>query len=179
MAENLSVTVDDKKFIGIGKFLFDTYHVEWNIPHLHFMVDESEYGHFEATNLEFGLVSSGETQMEAIQHLAALTHSHVTSVMTGPRGYEEFIETAKSRAMDEYWTAYRIIDFTLAEQGRDLSHELERKITRAIQEMLDEKVKELITQRALKKADELLKAFEQVNTFKLKDVEYTELRTAA
>jgi hypothetical protein len=107
MADNNTVPVNEKNFVGIGKLLFDTYGVEWNIPHLHFMVDKTPQGHFEATNLEFGLVSSGKTHVKAIQHLAALTHFHVLSVMKDGNGYTEFKESVKSRAMDDYWAVYR------------------------------------------------------------------------
>jgi hypothetical protein len=54
--ESTSVPVDNKNFVGIGKLIFDS-DAEWNIPILHFMVDKTASGNYEATLLEFGLVS--------------------------------------------------------------------------------------------------------------------------
>jgi predicted RNase H-like HicB family nuclease len=175
MIDDYVVSVKDKKFVGIGKFLFDTVNEEWNIPHLHFMINKTDNGNFEATNLEFGLVSSGESVAAAMQHLAGLLHFHITSVMTEGKGYKEFIEAVNSRAMDDYWRAYRVIDFSFGEKGKDLSHEIDKKITRAIQEMFDRQVKDIITQRAEKKADEIIKAYEEITIFKLSTVQYTEI----
>ncbi|GHV43062.1 hypothetical protein AGMMS49546_23570 [Spirochaetia bacterium] len=174
-----SVSIRDKNFVGVGKFLFDTTNVEWNIPHLHFLVDKTESGVFEATNLEFGLVASGETQESATQRLAGLIHFHIVSVMTDGHGYKEFIETVNSNAMDEYWTVYRVIDFSLGEKGKDLSHEIEKRITRSIQKMFNQQVKDIIIQKAGKRADEILKEYEDLTTFKLASVEYTEIEGAA
>jgi hypothetical protein len=172
------VCVTDKKFVGIGKFLFDTMNTEWNIPHLHFLTDEIN-GNFEATNLEFGLVASGDSVEKAMERLANLVHFHIISVMVEGNGYQEFIDVAGSRAMDDYWRAYRVIDFTLGEKGKDLSHEIEKRITRAIQEMFDNQVKEAIINKAEKKADEILKAYEELTTVKLVTVQYIELEDVA
>jgi hypothetical protein len=166
------------RFIGIGKFLFDTFNAPWSIPHLHFLVDEPCSGHFEATNLEFGLVASGADAEDATQRLAALVHFHITSVMTDGNGYQEFIDTAESDFMNDYWAAYRVIEFTLGKNGKDLSHEIEKRIMRAIQEILDNQIKDMIKQKAKKRADEIIKAYEEATKFKLISVEYKELTAA-
>ncbi|MDR0656722.1 MAG: hypothetical protein LBG22_10450 [Treponema sp.] len=173
------VSVTDKKFVGIGKFLFDTANTEWNIPHLHFLINKADNDHFEATNLEFGLVASGDSAEEAMRRLAGLVHFHITSVMTEGNGYQEFIDAANSRAMDDYWRAYRVIDFSLGEKGKDLSHEIEKRITRAIQETFNKQVKDAIIQKAQNKADEIIKAYEELTVVKLITVQYTELRDVA
>jgi hypothetical protein len=174
MADDYVVSVKSKEFVGIGKFLFDTVSEEWNIPHLHFMVDRTDNGNFEATNLEFCLVSSGESAEVAAQRLAGLVHFHIISVVKNGNGYKEFIENANSRVMDDYWRAYRVIDFSLGEKGNDLSHEIEKRITRAIQEMFDRQVKEIIRQKAEKRADDMIKAYEELTIFKL-TVQYAEV----
>jgi hypothetical protein len=179
MIDDYVVPVTDKKFVGIGKFLFDTVNTEWNIPHLHFLINEADGCKFEATNLEFGLVASGDSAEEAMQRLAGLAHFHITSVMTEGKGYPEFIDAINIRAMDDYWKAYRVIDFTLGEQGKDLSHEIEKRITRAIQEMFKKQVIDAIIQKAEKRADEIIKAYEELTAVNLVTVQYTELRDAA
>lgn len=178
MVEYGPISVKDKKFVGIGKFLFDTSNVEWNIPHLHFLINR-DGDQFEATNIEFGLVASGHDQEEATKQLASLIHFYITAVMTKGRGYVEFIEAVKSNAMDDYWKAYRVLDFSLGAKGKDLSHEIEKRIMRAIQAMFDEQLEEIITQKAQKTAEELLKVFKELSAFKLVDVEYAELKDAA
>jgi hypothetical protein len=175
MADGDVVSVADKEFVGIGKFLFDIVNEEWNVPHLHFMVNKTDNGNFEATNLEFGLVSSGDKAEVSVQRLAGLVLFHITSVMTEGNGYKEFIETANSRVMDDYWRAYRVIDFSLGEKGKDLSHEIEKRITLSIQEMFNKQVKDIITQKAGEKADEIIKAYEELTIFKLKAIHYTEV----
>ena len=54
--ESTSVSVSNKNFVGIGKMIFESS-AEWKIPHLHFMVDKTASGNYEATLLEFALVS--------------------------------------------------------------------------------------------------------------------------
>jgi hypothetical protein len=179
MADVYVVPVIDKKFVGIGKFLFDTVNEEWNIPHLHFMVNKTDNSNFEATNLEFGLVSSGESAESAAQHLAGLVHFHIISVMNNGKGYKEFIETVDSRTMDDYWRAYRVIDFSLGEKGNDLSHEIEKRINRAIQEMFTKQVKDIIRQKAEKKAEEIIKEYEEITIFKTITVQYAEVEGSA
>jgi hypothetical protein len=175
MHDDNVVPVVDKIFVGIGKFLFDTVNEEWNIPHLHFMINKTDNGNFEATNLEFGLVSSGDSAERAAQHLAGLVQFHIISVMKDGNGYKEFIDTVNNRFMDDYWRAYRVIDFSLGEKGKDLSHDIEKRITRAIQEMFDNQVKDIITQKAEKRADEIIEEYDALSIFKSMTVQYTEV----
>jgi hypothetical protein len=124
-------------------------------------------------------VASGDNAEEAMQRLAGLVHFHITSVMTEGNGYQEFIDAANSRSMDDYWREYRVIDFSLGEKGKDLSHEIEKRITKAIQEMFDKQVKDAIIQKAEKKAAEIIKAYEELTTVKLVTVQYTDLKDVA
>jgi hypothetical protein len=179
MNDDEVVSVADKKFVGIGKFLFDTINIEWNIPHLHFLINETANDNFEATNLEFGLVASGDNAKTAMQRLAGLALFHITSVMTEGNGYREFIDAANGRSMDDYWRAYRVIDFSLGEKGEDLSHQIEKRITRAIQEMFNKQVKDAIIQKAEKRADEIIKAYEELTAVKLVTVQYIDLKDVA
>jgi hypothetical protein len=119
--ESEFVNIDDKNFVGIGKIVFDS-NAEWNIPHLHFMVDKTPSGNYEATVLEFALVSWSEDLNDSIKSLVKQTHSHILSVMERT-GFDEFIREVDDHVMDDYWKQYRKIDFMLAQNGMDLSHE--------------------------------------------------------
>ncbi|MDR1933227.1 MAG: hypothetical protein LBQ57_10455 [Spirochaetales bacterium] len=165
---------EDKNFVGIGKVMIDTSSMPWNIPHLHFLVD-GDSDHFEATCLEFGLVASGPTQEESAERLGGLILFHIQAVMHEGGGYEEFKDMALNSFMNAYWDAYRYIEFCLAEKRKDLSHEIEGRITRAIQNMFDKKVKELIAA----KAEEAIREYEKMAAVKVSGVTYVSLKDAA
>jgi len=110
--ETSFVPVDQKKFVGIGKMGFET-NKEWNIPSLHFMVDKTISGNYEATLLEFGLISWSETEEAAIKSLVRQTHSHILTV-TEKAGFDELIKSVDDHVMDDYWRFYRKIEFSLA-----------------------------------------------------------------
>jgi hypothetical protein len=177
MTEIKLVPADEKKFIGIGKIVFNN-DAEWNIPHLHFMVDETTSGNYEATLLEFGLVSWSESKDEAIKSLILQTQSHIINVME-KAGFDEFIMAVDNHLMDGYWKQYRKIEFTLARSGRDLSHELESRITKAIQDFFNDKIKEIITSMAKIAVDEAIKEYEKMAAIKLNYVRYSGLEAAA
>jgi len=128
--ETIIVPVDSKNFVGIGKMTFDS-NAEWNIPHLHFMVDKTASGNYEATLLEFGLVSWSESLNDAIKSLVRQTHTHILSVIERA-GFEQFIREVDDQVMDGYWRNYRKIEFSLARDGRDLSHEMDSRFVRVI-----------------------------------------------
>jgi hypothetical protein len=171
------VPVDGKVFVGIGKFVFSTG--QWTVPHLHFMVDETPRGEFEATNLEFGLVASGASQEQAAEGLAILIHSHITAVINEGSGYDELITAVKTHAMDGFWAVYREMDFSLGKQGKDLSHEIDRHITKAIQAAFDMQIKNIISQKAGKEADEIIRMYNEVSSVKFITVQYTKIPAAA
>jgi hypothetical protein len=174
-----AVTISEKKFVGIGKMVIDTIGTDWNIPALHFMVDHTYKEHYEATSLEFGLVVCGDSQEEATKRLAEHIHHYIVAVMTGGGGFDELEELARNDFMSDYWSTYRYFEFSLARRGKDLSHIIDAKITRAIQNMFDDKVKEIITQKAAKAADELIREYEQITSYKVRTVTYADLREAA
>jgi hypothetical protein len=126
--ESKRVSVASKNFIGIGKMAFESS-AEWNIPILHFMVDKTTDGNYEATLLEFGLVSWSENQDDAIRSLLKQTHSHILSVLDRT-GFDQFINEVYNNAMDEYWKQYRKIDFSLARVGKDLSRQMDNQSMR-------------------------------------------------
>jgi hypothetical protein len=168
----------EKDFVGIGKLMLDTRAQSWNIPQLHFLVDWNA-GHYEATCLEFGNVSSGASQEESAERLVAHILAYIQAVMQDGLGFEEFKEIAANNFMSDYWRAYRHIEFCLAEKKHDISHEIENRITRAIQVMFDKKVKALIAPKAREAAEEALAEYEKMSAFTLKDVSYAQLDKAA
>jgi len=136
--------MDNKHFVAIGKMTIDNLSTEWNIPDLHFIVNKSPSGLFEATNIEFILDSAGNTIEEAIEGLIGLTIHYITSAMEKGRGYDEFIDKVNSLAMEEYWRAYRNIEFSRARKRKDLSHDVANKINAAIKNMLAEEITQQI-----------------------------------
>jgi len=140
--------MDNKHFVAIGKMTIDNLSTEWNIPDLHFMVNKTPSGLFEATNIELILDSVGNTIEEAIEGLIGLTIHYITAVMERGRGYDEFIEKVDSLAMEEYWREYRNIEFSLARNQKDLSHDIANKINAAIKNMLAEEITQQIKEVA-------------------------------
>lgn len=136
--------MDNKRFVAIGKMTIDNLSAEWNIPDLHFIVNKTPTGLFEATNIELILDSSGDTVEEAIEGLSGLTIHYISSVMEKGRGYDEFIEKVNSLDMEDYWREYRNIEFSLARNRKDLSHDIATKINAAIKTMLAEEIKQQI-----------------------------------
>ena len=122
---------EKKDIVGLGKMIIDTRSVSWSIPHLHFLVSRNA-GIFEAICLEFGLVSTGNTQEESAERLVEHTIYHIGAVISNGTGFKELKEVALNGFMDSYWGAYRHIEFCLAETKRDLSHEIESRIVSAV-----------------------------------------------
>ena len=140
--------MDNKHFIAIGKMTIDSLSAEWNIPDLHFIVNKTPSGLFEATNIELILDSIGSSIEEAIEELIGLTIHYITAVMEKGRGYDEFIDKVNSLAMEEYWREYRNIEFSLARNRKDLSHDIANKVNAAIKNMLAEEIRQQIREVA-------------------------------
>jgi hypothetical protein len=140
--------MDNKRFVAIGKMTIDNLSTEWNIPDLHFIVSKTSSGLLEATNIELILDSTGSTIEEAIEGLIGLTIHYITTVMGKGRGYDEFIDKVNSLAMEEYWREYRNIEFSLARDRKDLSHEIANKINAAVKNMLAEEITQQIREVA-------------------------------
>jgi hypothetical protein len=164
--------------VGIGKMMIDTRSVSWNIPHLHFLVTRSPK-HYEALCLEFGLVSTGGTQEESAERLIEHTIYHIGSVINNGGGFEEFKEAALSEFMNSFWRAYRHIEFCLAETKQDLSHEIESRMTKALQELFDKKIKDLIASIAKIAAEEAVREYEKMSAFQICSVRYSQFESAA
>jgi hypothetical protein len=132
--------MDAKKFVAIGKMMIDNLGAEWNIPDLHFIVSKTPSGNFEATNIEFILDACGNSIEDAVEGLSGLTIHYITAVMEKGQGYVEFIEKVDSLVMEDYWRAYRNFEFSLAREGKDLSHDIANKVNAAIKNMLAEEI---------------------------------------
>ena len=136
--------MENKHFVAIGKMTIDNLSTEWNIPVLHFIINKTPSGLFEATNIELILDSSGNTIEESIEGLIGLTIHYIKAVMEKGNGYGEFIDKVNSLVMEEYWREYRNIEFSLARYRKDLSHDIANKVNAAIKNMLAEEITQQI-----------------------------------
>jgi hypothetical protein len=136
--------MENKNFVAIGKMMIDNLGAKWNIPDLHFIINKTPSGLFEATNIELILDSCGYSLEEAIEGLSGLTIHYITTVMSKGRGYIEFIDKVNSLAMEDYWREYRNIEFSLAMEGKDLSHDIANKVNAAIKNMLADEITQQI-----------------------------------
>ena len=175
--ENMTVPVDNKNFVGIGKMTFDS-NAEWNIPHLHFMVDKTVSGNYEATLLEFSLVSWSETLNNAIKSLVKQTHTHILSVLERT-GFEQFIREVDDQVMDGYWRCYRKIEFSLARDGRDLSHEMDSRFVRAIKAMLSAETMNSIREIAKDNAEIIVAEVEKILSLTPSTLIYNDIKDVA
>jgi hypothetical protein len=169
---------EKRNIVGLGKMIIGTKTVSWNIPHLHFLVTNNN-GCYEAICLEFGLISVGSTEEESAERLIEHIIYHIDAVMSNGGGFEEFKEMALNDFMNSYWGAYRHIEFCLAETKQDLSNEIESRITIALQELFDKKIRDLISSMAKTAAEEVLEKFDKMSVFKVNSVRYTALKEAA
>jgi len=174
--ESINITpVDGKNFVGIGKIVFNS-NVEWNIPVLHFMVDKTASGNYEATLLEFGLVSWSENQDNSIRSLVKQTHSHILSVLSRT-GFDQFVNEVDSHVMDGYWRQYRKIDFSLARIGKDLSHQMDSPGIREMKAMISEERKNFIRNLARDNAENLINELDKLPS--LSGYAFEEIKEAA
>jgi len=173
--EFISVPVNDKNFVGIGKMIFESS-AEWNIPHLHFMVDKTASGNYEATLLEFALVSWSETLDDAIRSLIKQTHSHILSVLIR-KGFEQLIDDVDSHAMDGYWKYYRRIDFTLARVGKNLSHQMDNPSIREMKAIISEERKNYLLEVARDNAENIVNELDKIPS--LSGFTFEEIKDAA
>lgn len=113
--------------IGIGKIMLESLNTDsYNIPHLHFIFIRT--GEFiEAVNLEFGLVASDVSADTAVKDLVTMLIEYIKRTLeTMP--YKTFRDIVSSTAMDEYWREYRVLEFELAEQKKDLGNNFVTKL---------------------------------------------------
>jgi VIT1/CCC1 family predicted Fe2+/Mn2+ transporter len=142
------------------------------------MVDETISGNFEATLLEFGLISWAEDENTAIKSLIKQTHSHILMVIER-HSFDGLIKGVDDHVMDDYWRHYRKIEFFLARSGRDLSHKLDSQIVQAIKEMLSEETKNIIREIAKDNAEKLVEFIDKIYTLNPSIFTYNEIKDAA
>ena len=159
LSDNQPGPVEGRNFVGIGKIFVDTPAEDWNIPHLHFIVSKSGEETYEAISLEFGLVFVGKSVTDSAHGLAMLACTYVLSVINSGNGYKELRETVRNKFMADFWCEYRGIEFDLAETGGDLSHDLDKRINKAIVESFREELKKALTHNAKRSANEIISMF--------------------
>jgi len=98
-------TVENKRSVAIGKIICETLGVPWNIPHSHFIVNQTPSGLFEATNIEFVLDSVGASIDEAARILMLLTADYVKEVMI--KGLADIVKIAGKRSVRGVRFIYR------------------------------------------------------------------------
>jgi len=127
--------MDNKYFVAIGVMTIDNICAERNKHDLHFIVNKTPSGLFEATNLELILDASGKTIEDAIEGLVGLTIHYIIAVMEKGRGYIEIINKVKSPVMEDYWCEYRYIKFSATRNRKDRAYNMTDKINMAIENM--------------------------------------------
>ena len=143
-------------FVGAGKIMYNNFHPDFNMPHLHFLVIRyDEEALYQAVNLELQLFAASNTPENAIAELTALTSTHIITVCNEGRGYEEFMETALEKSMDNYWREYRRFEFTAAKNKQDIGHAVEQRIKNKVIEKLKLLVKDVLQTNA-DKVEELI-----------------------
>jgi hypothetical protein len=150
--------MENKHFVAIGKIVFDTPGFPWNIPHTHFIVNKTASGLFEATNLELILDSVGDSIEKSTQDLARLTANYVMEIMMKRRGHAELEEVVDTGAMEDYWREYRKIEVKLSRSKRDMSHNMDRLWVAAIKEIMDDHLREIISEKVKQEAEEVFEA---------------------
>jgi len=150
--------LDGRKFVAIGKIIFETPGFSWNIPHTHFIVSKTASGLFEATNLELILDSVGKTVRDAADTLSRLTANYIMEIMFRRRGHDELVEVMDTGVMEDYWREYRKIEANLSRSKEDLSHNLDRQWVAAIKETMDESIREIIYEIAKQDAEKMFNA---------------------
>jgi len=151
-------TLEKKRSVAIGKIICETLGVPWNIPHTHFIVNQTPSGLFEATNIEFVLDSVGASIDEVARILMRLTADYIKEVMIKGRGHDELIEMVDSDAMESYWREYRKVEVELSRTGQDMGHKLDRYYIEAVKETLEDDFKEIIYKTAKDDAEKILTA---------------------
>jgi hypothetical protein len=174
------VPAGQRNFVGLGKMFFNKRDGVWNIPHLHFLVDKTDSEYFEAINLEFGLVSTGMDPAEAIEALATQTHLYIMAVMEKEGDYDQFIDAVNTYTMDEFWKQYRFIEFSLAREGNDLSHNVDKQIERAVKSIMSEKMERALDEFVKNQAENLIAEVKRViHLNEVFDFQYTTIEKAA
>jgi hypothetical protein len=127
------VPVVDKEFISIGKIIFKT-NSERDIPQLHYMVNKTVSENFEATLLEFGLVSWSEKENEAIINLVKQTYFHIFTSME-KNCFDNCFSEELDYVMQGYWGCYIKNRYSQASKEKKSDYEKEDMLDRVIKDM--------------------------------------------
>jgi hypothetical protein len=174
-------TVENKRaVVAVGKIICEMLGVQWNVPHTHFIVNQTPSGLFEATNIEFVLDSIGESIDEATRILMRLTADYIKEVMTKGRGHDELIEMVDSDTMEGYWREYRKAEVELSRTGQDMGHKFDRYFIEAVKETWEDDFRDIIFKAAKSNAEEILAALRgKIPETKIAvSAEYRELKVA-
>ena len=155
--------MENKNFIAIGKIVFETPGYSWNIPHTHFIVNKTDTGLYEATNIQLTLDSIGYTIEEAVKSLAQLTSEYLMEIMLKRRGHDELIELMDTAAMEDYWREFRKMEVELSRTKKDLSHRFDRIYITAVKETIEDTIKKAIYDVAKQEADKVYSALKGKN----------------
>lgn len=117
--------MEDYKFVGVGKIVLKTFDKEnYNIPHLHCLINKTKDG-FEVINLEFGLVTFATETGDAVASLARMLIEYVRrTIETKDMGFDTLINVVSRDSMNDFWTEYRKIEFTLAKTKDDVGNQV-------------------------------------------------------
>ncbi len=153
--------LESLNFIGAGKLMYKNFSEDFNIPHLHFVVNKID-GCYQAIGLEFQLFVESNTKEGAIVELATSTIKYMQTVFDKGRGYEELIEKASENCMEEYWSIYREIEFIAAKNKKDIGNCIEQRIDNTIERLVENKMEEIIMKKAEQEAFRIDKNLKKV-----------------
>lgn len=121
--------------VGIGKVILSSLDNEsYNIPHLHFLICKND-SYFEAINLEFGLVATDKNSSLSVEILTKMLIEYILSTIQA-YGFNKLTEIVSSSALDSFWKEYRILEFKLAGQKKDVGHGIVQYLTETIKQQI-------------------------------------------
>lgn len=165
------LSVNNLSFKAIGKIVLKS-NSEWNIPHLHFMVNKSEDDIYEAICLELSFFDSGENIEEATVNLITNILSYFSNNVKSSSDMDKLIGNVDTNKMDMYWRKYRVFDYQLAKVGSDINSQLEKQIINKVENYYknkiaeyENKIKQILTDENL----ELAQKYE-LNNLNIKEI---------
>jgi hypothetical protein len=104
---NLGNFTDSKHFVATGLIIFTD--VSLFIPNSRFIVNSTDSGLFEATNIDFVLGSAGDSLGEAVQVLARLTSAWVEEVFSR-WGVQGLLDVMREDVLVDYLQEFHRIE---------------------------------------------------------------------
>lgn len=157
-----------ESFIGAGKIMYNNTSLDYNIPHLHFLVSRTG-DEYLCTVIEFGLYAAGRSIEKSIAESINLTTTYLDTVLRDGRGFDELIERAVNPDMNGHWQTYREIEFKAALVKKDIGHDVEQRIRNEIaalfKKQIDRRVKELLAAYDKDLQAEISKLIENANKY--------------